>query len=118
MDSPPTLPGTQLGPSRGMQRGPGEAQPHLNWGPSWYPRTSTPVHALFQLFVFGRSPPTEVKVSPGCQELGWGSGAGMFPLVGVQQEHGTGSLLAQLGAQDVWLDTGVWAAARGSPEPR
>jgi hypothetical protein len=61
---------------RECRGGPGEAQPHPTWGPSWYPSswTSPPVHALFHLFVFSRSPPTESQGLPGMPRAGgkWG----------------------------------------------
>lgn len=78
--------------------GPGEAQPHLSWGPNWCPRWWTSLeHALFNLLAFGRSPPTEVKVlrARGTPRAGGGRGTGVFPLLGFRQELGTRSLLAQ-----------------------
>lgn len=105
---------------RESRGGPGEAQRLLSWGPCW--RTSPLELALCNLLAFSRSPPTEVKAlrAPGTPRAGvGGSGAGVFVSpagfpTGARDRVPLGSASRAL---DVWLDTGAWAAARGSPEP-
>lgn len=117
VDSPSTLPGTQLGPSRGKAKvAPGRrsrtptGDPAGILGPRLRCTLSSNCSSSVGHHLLRSRSPRDAK--------SWGgSGTGMFPLVGVTRAR-TRSLLAQLGAQDVWLDTEVCAAARGSPEPR